>query len=166
VNYLVSSGSFLFLFKRYHAMRAVFHTEATVNTNHGFVNLLIPEDSTDNTCFLTAATPDTFGFIKKDTPSFFRGERISRTYLRAGGIGTRFANNDLESSLHPSNRSYLDTTTCKACLLLSPYTGKHTTLTANTAFSIDNRQSHRLSLTLHINLRTNLAFSDTIIMKK
>jgi hypothetical protein len=113
-------------------MRTEFCTIAAIGADHRFINFIIPKDGSYNTGLFAVSASYTLGNIQLYPSTFFRHQSIGRAYSGTGWVRTSPTDNYDKSSLHPPGGLYPYTGSGQTCLTLSPGTGKHTTLTADT----------------------------------
>jgi hypothetical protein len=90
-----------------------------MDTNHGLVYFIVPENGIDDARIPAVAAPDAFGFIKLNPASFTWPECIGGTDLHARGVLTGPAHHYDESSFHAACRFNTDTCFGKARFVLS-----------------------------------------------
>jgi len=107
-----------------------------MDTDHRFVDFIIPENGIDYACILTIPAPDALCLIKANAAPFARPERIGWTDLHTWRIFAGAANHYNKASLHAASRFHSDTGLGKARFVLSQRAGKHTTLASNASFGV------------------------------
>ena len=129
-------------------MRAVFSAVTTVNTNHRFINLIVPENTSRKTSVTAVATSYASGDVNADPAALSGLKGTCRAHLCTGRIIAGSTNHNNKSPFHSPDRPDAYAGSCQSSFTLPPRTCKHTTLTADTSFRVHHRQPHGLSLQL------------------
>lgn len=127
-------------------MGAMPYAVAAVDTDHGFVGLVIPEDTADGACEHTVATPYA-PFLPEDHPSSFPPlQGPGGADLEARWIRTGPAEDDDEPPFHSARRpdAYPRFSQTRP---LSARTGEHTTLAAHALVAV--RYHHSAADLIH-----------------
>lgn len=123
-------------------MRAVFSAVTTVDTDHRLIDLIIPENTSHNTCVTAVAASCASGDIKANTSALSGIKRACRAHFCTGRVITGSTDHNNKSSFHTPDRPDAYTGSGQSSFTLPPRTCKHTALTADASFCVHNRQPH------------------------
>ena len=123
-------------------MRAEFSTVTTVNADHRFIDLIIPENTPHKTGVTAVAASCASGDIKANTAALSGLKGACRAHLCTRWVIASSTNHNNKSSFHTPDRPDAYTGSGQPSLALPPRTCKHTALTADASFCVHNRQSH------------------------
>ncbi len=119
-------------------MRTEFGTITTVEANHRFINLIIPEDTAYRASITAVTTACAFGNIETHS-LFFRLQSPCRAYFGTRRLIAGSTNYHHKSSFRATNRPDPDAGSGHPGFTLLPGTGEHTALTTNTSICINYR---------------------------
>ena len=117
---------------------------AAMDTNHGFVYFLGPEDGLNQAGLTAVTAAQTLIGIEQDTSSLPGAQCIRGAHLQAGRIFTGPADYHGETPFHPPHRMDTDAGSGQSCHTLSAIACKHAALASYTSFGISNGQSHNV----------------------
>jgi len=115
---------------------------AAMDTDHGFVYFLGPEDGLNQAGLAAVTAAQTLVGIEQNTSSLPGAQGIRGAHLQAGRVFTGPADYHGETPFHPPHRMDTDAGSGQACRALSAIAGKHAALASYTSFGISNGKSH------------------------
>ena len=113
-----------------------------MDTDHGFVYFLGPEDGLNQAGLAAVTAAQTLVGIEQDTSPLPGAQGVRGAHLQAGGIFTGPADDHGETPFHPPHGMDTDAGSGKSCHTLSAIAGKHAALASYASFGISNGKSH------------------------
>ncbi len=151
----------LSLFQTEHPMGAEFSTVTTVNTDHRFIDLIIPENTPHKTGITAVTASCTLGDVNTNATTISGLKGTCRAHFCTGRVLAGSTNHHNKPSFHASDRPDAYTGSGQSSHTLPPRTCKHTALTADASFRVHHRQPHSLYLQCYLQFQRYLNFPST-----